>query len=648
MSDSLQPEGKEITAEPARTEAELRAGAEQGHLGAMTNLGLLLHRQGNSAEAEHWWRKAAEQGDRDAMYILGLLLEEQGNTTEAEHWWRKAAEQGDRDAMYILGALLKNQGNTAEAEHWWRKAAEQGHLSAMTNLGNLLQQQGNTTEAEHWLCKAAEQGETVAMYNLGVDRKNQGNTVEAEQWYHTAAEQGLLSAMHNLGWLLANQGNTAEAEHWLRKAAEQGETVAMYNLGWLLAKQGNTVEAEHWWRKAASQGDNDSVRELALLMERRGANGQARVYFERAIKAGHVESLFGLRDFLVKIGKQKTAKRKFETFYEDRENEPETRATAAFIRGWLEAELGDGKAAKTWFRNATETDPDSDIAKLAGEMLAGEERDLSWLSRELRRSLGGEDGSVERALREVANVRAAARLRSELNARGKSESGSESESPEDPFIDDRQAAFSLAWLMAEERHSEFTIWYERAARLGDPAAMNNLGVNMYDHEETSQAEDWWRKGVKGRNAEAENNLRRLLNERFDQQGIQRLERELRLERNPDDMTPKTSSEGWQGRGLSRGDHGDWLRDDDQIREYELRKAVLTSSPWAMTKLGEFLSKPERDDASKRDGELWLGAAAALGNKRAQAMREAVQTRPNASSPSVTEIRSQSTPEPVER
>jgi TPR repeat protein len=648
MSDSLQPEDNEITAKPARTEAELLSAAQGGEVGAMFDLGGFLYEHGNTAGAEHWWRKAAEQGLLDAMNNLGWLLANQGNTAEAEHWYRKAGALGDSGAMNDLGYLLNNKGESSLAAQTWRKAAALGNSTAMYNLGLLLSHLQDDVEAEKWYTEAALLGYVFAQTELAILLDRRGDTYEAEQWYRRAAAAGYDYAMFGLGALLYEKGNTAEAEHWHRKAAEQGETVAMYNLGLFLKNQGNTVEAEHWYRKAANQGDNDSVNELALLMERRGANGQARVYFERAIKAGHVESLFGLRDFLVKIGKQKTAKRKFETFYEDRENEPETRATAAFIRGWLEAELGDGKAAKTWFRNATETDPDSDIAKLAGEMLAGEERDLSWLSRELRRSLGGEDGSVERALREVANVRAAARLRSELNARGKSESGSESESPEDPFIDDRQAAFSLAWLMAEERHSEFTIWYERAARLGDPAAMNNLGVNMYDHEETSQAEDWWRKGVKGRNAEAENNLRRLLNERFDQQGIQRLERELRLERNPDDMTPKTSSEGWQGRGLSRGDHGDWLRDDDQIREYELRKAVLTSSPWAMTKLGEFLSKPERDDASKRDGELWLGAAAALGNKRAQAMREAVQTRPNASSPSVTEIRSQSTPEPVER
>jgi TPR repeat protein len=37
-------------------------------------------------------RKAAEQGDLDAMRNLGVLLKKQGNTTEAEHWWRKAEE----------------------------------------------------------------------------------------------------------------------------------------------------------------------------------------------------------------------------------------------------------------------------------------------------------------------------------------------------------------------------------------------------------------------------------------------------------------------------------------------------------------------------------------------------------------------------
>ena len=52
------------------------------------------------------------------MRLLGVLRDQQGNTAEAEHWWRKAAEAGDTDAMHNLGVMLYNQGKITHAEHW--------------------------------------------------------------------------------------------------------------------------------------------------------------------------------------------------------------------------------------------------------------------------------------------------------------------------------------------------------------------------------------------------------------------------------------------------------------------------------------------------------------------------------------------------
>jgi tetratricopeptide (TPR) repeat protein len=60
---------------------------------------------------------------------------------EALKWYRKAAEQGHVSAQYNLGVMYgKGEGVTqdyAEALKWYRKAAEQGHAKAQNNLRDL-------------------------------------------------------------------------------------------------------------------------------------------------------------------------------------------------------------------------------------------------------------------------------------------------------------------------------------------------------------------------------------------------------------------------------------------------------------------------------------------------------------------------------
>jgi TPR repeat protein len=74
------------------------------------------------------------------MYNLGVLLNKRGEQAEAETWYRKAADTGHAGAMSNLGVLLAERGEQAEAETWYRKAADTGHASAMYNLGGPPQQ----------------------------------------------------------------------------------------------------------------------------------------------------------------------------------------------------------------------------------------------------------------------------------------------------------------------------------------------------------------------------------------------------------------------------------------------------------------------------------------------------------------------------
>jgi TPR repeat protein len=80
---------------PTWTSAPLTA----EHLGAVrnANLGMLLARQDQHAEAEDWHRRAAAAGHAGAMSSLGVLLARQGKDAEAEDWYRRAAAAGGRD-----------------------------------------------------------------------------------------------------------------------------------------------------------------------------------------------------------------------------------------------------------------------------------------------------------------------------------------------------------------------------------------------------------------------------------------------------------------------------------------------------------------------------------------------------------------------
>jgi TPR repeat protein len=68
------------------------------------------------------------------MFNLGLLLAKQGRTAEAEEWYRKASDAGDTDAISNLGSLFARQGKDAEAEEWYRKGAATGNPAAMSHL----------------------------------------------------------------------------------------------------------------------------------------------------------------------------------------------------------------------------------------------------------------------------------------------------------------------------------------------------------------------------------------------------------------------------------------------------------------------------------------------------------------------------------
>jgi len=219
------------------------------------------------------------------QYDKGCNYDEQGKYKEAAKWYRKAAEQGHVEAQTNLGVMCSKgrwvEQDYKEAVGWYRKAAEQGYARAQTNLG-LMYEKGQGIEQDYkeavwWYRKAAEQAYVHAQFNLGLMYSNgQGveqDYKEAVKWYRKAAELGHARAQNSLG-LRYEEGQGVgqdykEAVGWYRKAAEQGHALAQTNLG-IMYEEGQGVgqdykEAVGWYSKAAERGSDYAKEALKRL-----------------------------------------------------------------------------------------------------------------------------------------------------------------------------------------------------------------------------------------------------------------------------------------------------------------------------------------------------------------------------------------------
>lgn len=131
----------------------LRA-AEQGHSGAMNNLGNIFHERRKLHDAHQWYSEAVERGNVEAMGNLAGILHRVRDIRAAEELWRVAADRGNTDSMYNLAVLMDKNQRFSEAKTWYRKAAVAGHRDAMHNLAIRLCYDGVMDEAADWWKRA--------------------------------------------------------------------------------------------------------------------------------------------------------------------------------------------------------------------------------------------------------------------------------------------------------------------------------------------------------------------------------------------------------------------------------------------------------------------------------------------------------------
>ena len=143
----------------------MRRSADHGFGPAMTELGVLFHRNGASADAAEWFRRGAMTGDPDAMVEPAIMVA--GGQTPPD-MARGIGGAGSATAP----SPTTNPTNDAEAFRLCKLGAERGGIRAMLYVA-LMYDQGrgvpqDVAEALAWYRKAADAGSAVGMYNVGL------------------------------------------------------------------------------------------------------------------------------------------------------------------------------------------------------------------------------------------------------------------------------------------------------------------------------------------------------------------------------------------------------------------------------------------------------------------------------------------------
>lgn len=204
----------------ANAERFYRQAAEQGHVGAQNNLGLIYSRNMGPKgypRAVYWYRKAASLGSEVAQYNLGLMYRYgkgvKRDYQEAARWIEYSAIAGYPIAQNSIAHMYRKgmgvQRDTEKAIRWYELAAIQDFPVAQFNLGKYyLTRYISTptnevhTAAMRWLKAASENQEVDAQGTLGsVYERGYGVPINyplAWMWFSLATKNGSVKARRRM------------------------------------------------------------------------------------------------------------------------------------------------------------------------------------------------------------------------------------------------------------------------------------------------------------------------------------------------------------------------------------------------------------------------------------------------------------------
>ncbi len=213
------------------------------------NLGMLLARQGENAEAVTYLKAATQlkptahpdEALARAWLALGRV-EQSTDPQQAAAAYAEAAklDPGNPEPHLAAAALLEKQGDLDAAAHEFSAAAglDPKSLPALSGLANVYSKQKKYPEAEAELRKllAADPQNANARVQLGRILAEEGKSEEAAQELQKGAGATSGQAALELGTLYVNAGKYTEAEQQLRVAVQKmpKDAEAHYALGSLL------------------------------------------------------------------------------------------------------------------------------------------------------------------------------------------------------------------------------------------------------------------------------------------------------------------------------------------------------------------------------------------------------------------------------
>lgn len=246
------------------------------------------------------WTLMAEDGNPTAAISLGKVAENEGNSEEAERWYRMAHDLGDSEGQTYIGLMAERTKDIAGAERSYRIAAGAGDTHGMSHLAMLLKRKGNLTESEKWFRKAATL-DTGKNYSAGLAEvlMELGRLDEAEQLYRRAMDGGDADAAVGLGALLNGVGRSAEAIQIWKDGVDRGSADSAAQLALHAEEESKDRAAERWWRKSVALGAEHANVGLAVLLAKSGRHlADAESHFKAAIEHGVRHSQMNFAYFL--------------------------------------------------------------------------------------------------------------------------------------------------------------------------------------------------------------------------------------------------------------------------------------------------------------------------------------------------------------
>jgi TPR repeat protein len=176
-----------------------RLAAEQGHLMAQNNLGV-MYEQGrgverDEAQAAQWYTKAAQEGLIVAQANLALLYDDgrgvSADAKRAAQLYRQAGDAGHVTSQYRLARLYEAGRGVAQSDNraadWYRKAAKYGHAESQLALAGMYDAgrgvKRDPSKAAKWRRLATMQG-----LDAGTPEDSPAVTVAAPPATPSAAE----------------------------------------------------------------------------------------------------------------------------------------------------------------------------------------------------------------------------------------------------------------------------------------------------------------------------------------------------------------------------------------------------------------------------------------------------------------------------